>query len=86
MKRATSRLTAQGQVSVPAEVRRHLGLAAGSFIEWDLEGTTAVVRRAAKISSEEIHRVLFASAPRARTLVELKAGIRKHVRGKHARG
>lgn len=86
MKRATSRLTAQGQVSVPAEVRRQLGLAAGSVIEWEVEGSSALVRRAAKFSSEEIHRALFPSAPRPRTLAELKAGIRKYARGKHARG
>lgn len=86
MKRATSRLTAQGQVSVPVEVRRHLGLAAGSVIEWDLERGAAVVRRAAKHSSEEIHRALFPAVPRPRTLAELKEGMRKHARGKHARG
>ena len=35
---ARTRLTAQGQVSIPAEVRRRLGLTAGSVVEWDAEG------------------------------------------------
>ncbi|PYP88846.1 MAG: hypothetical protein DMF61_05625 [Blastocatellia bacterium AA13] len=32
---AQSKLTAQGQISVPAEVRRKLGLGPGSVLEWD---------------------------------------------------
>lgn len=86
MKRATSRITAQGQISVPAEVRRHLGLAAGSVLEWDLRGNSVVVRRAARQSSEDVHRALFPKPPRARTLDELKVGVKAHVRGRHARG
>ncbi|HEY5957433.1 MAG TPA: AbrB/MazE/SpoVT family DNA-binding domain-containing protein [Polyangiaceae bacterium] len=32
---ASSKLTAQGRVSVPAEIRRKLGLAPGSVLEWE---------------------------------------------------
>ena len=84
--RATSRLTAQGQISVPAEVRRRLGLAAGSVLEWELRGDDAVVRRAAAKTSEDVHRALFQTPPRKRSLAELKEGVRRHVRGRHARG
>jgi AbrB family looped-hinge helix DNA binding protein len=31
---AESRVTAQGQISIPAEVRRRLGVGPGSVIEW----------------------------------------------------
>ena len=86
MKRATSRITAQGQISIPVEVRRHLGLAAGSVIEWDLRGESVVVRRAARQSSEDVHRALFPKPAPARTLVEIKEGVRSHVRSRHARG
>jgi AbrB family looped-hinge helix DNA binding protein len=80
-----SKITAQGQISVPAEVRRKLGLAPGSVLEWDEEGDKVVVRRAGRYSSEEIHRVLFSTAPRPRTLEELKDGIRQHQLRRHAR-
>ena len=43
---ARSKLTSQGQVSVPAEVRRRLGIAAGSVLEWDEdapEGTGDII-------------------------------------------
>lgn len=85
MATAYSRLTAQGQVSVPAEIRRKLGLGAGSVLEWDEEGGEIVIRRAGRYTSEDIHRALFAAPPRRRSLKDLKQGIREHVQGRHAR-
>ncbi len=82
---AYSKLTAQGQISVPAAVRRKLGIGAGSVLEWDAEGGNIVVRRAGRYTSEDVHRALFATTPRRRTLQELKEGIRKYVQGRHAR-
>ena len=43
---AQSKVTAQGQISVPAEVRRKLGIGAGSILEWDEQGDHVIVRRA----------------------------------------
>lgn len=84
---ARSKLTAQGQVSVPAEVRRRLGVGPGSVLEWDEQNEQIVVRRSGRYSSADIHRVLFAgSAPKRRTQADLKDGIRRHVRRRHARG
>lgn len=82
---ARSRLTTQGQISVPAEVRRKLGLGPGSVIEWEEEGDRMLVRRAAATSWEQIHRAVFPSGPplRARTLEEMKEGIGAHLRKKH---
>lgn len=83
---ARSRLTSQGQVSVPAEVRRRLGVDAGSLLEWDQDGDQIVVRRAGRYTSEEIHRTLFPEGiPTPRTLEELKSGIRHYISRKHAR-
>jgi AbrB family looped-hinge helix DNA binding protein len=82
---AQSKLTSQGQVSVPAEVRRKLGVGPGSVLEWEQEGDRIVVRRAGRYTSEEIHQALFKTAPKTRTLKELKEGIRTHMRRKHAR-
>lgn len=82
---ASSKVTAQGQISVPAEVRRRLGIGPGSVLEWDAEGDNVLVRRAGRYTSEDVHRALFASPPRPRTLKELKEGIRKYVQGRHAR-
>jgi antitoxin PrlF len=83
---AHSKVTAQGQISVPAEVRRKLGLGPGSVLEWDEDGERIVVRRAGRYSSEEIHGRLFVKAAKARSPAELKEGIRRHMRKKHARG
>lgn len=84
---AHSKVTAQGQISVPVDVRRKLGIGPGSVLEWHEEGGKMVVRRAGRFSSEDIHRALFgARAPEARSLDELKEGIRRYVRKRHARG
>lgn len=83
---ARSKVTAQGQISVPAEVRRRLGVGPGSILEWDEAGAAIVVRRAARYTSAEVHRAVFARPPKRRTLAALKAGISRAVRRRHARG
>jgi len=83
---AHSRLTAQGQVSVPAAVRRRLGVGPGAVLEWNDDGGAIVVRRAGRYSSEDVHRVLFSKrVPKRKTLEQLKEGIRRHARKRHAR-
>jgi antitoxin PrlF len=81
---AQSKVTAQGQVSVPAKVRQRLGVGPGSVLEWHEEGDRVVVRRAGRHSSEDIHKALFATPPRRRSLEDLKAGIRQAVKRRHA--
>ena len=83
---AHSRLTAQGQISVPAEVRRKLGVDPGALLEWEEEGDNIVVRRAGRYGFADIHRALFGrKRPKRHTLKELKDGIRRDVRRRHAR-
>lgn len=82
---AHSRLTAQGQISVPAEVRRKLGIGPGSVLEWDEDGEQIIVRRVGRYTSEEVHRALFPKPPKPRTLDEMKEGVRRYMRGRYAR-
>lgn len=49
------------------------------------EGTTVVVRRAGRYSSEDIHQALFSKSPKSRKLSELRQAIGAHLRKKHAR-
>jgi AbrB family looped-hinge helix DNA binding protein len=81
-----SKLTAQGQISVPAEVRRKLGLGPGSVLEWDEQDGEIVVRRAGVYTSEDVHRALFPEGPpERRTLPDLKQGPARYLKGRHAR-
>jgi AbrB family looped-hinge helix DNA binding protein len=82
---AHSKLTSQGQISVPSEIRRKLGVGPGSVLEWGEEDGAIVVRRAGRFSSEDVHRALFSEEPKRKTLDELKAGIRRHMQERHAR-
>ena len=81
---AKSKLTAQGQISVPAEVRQRLGVGPGSVLEWDEQDEQVVVRRAGRYTSEEVHRALFPDAPSQRQPTDVKDAIRKYMRKKHA--
>lgn len=82
---AYSKLTSQGQISIPQEIRRRLGVGPGSVLEWEQEGERIVVRRAGRYSSEDVHRALFEAPPEPRTLEELKEGVRRYVKSRHAR-
>ena len=83
---ANSRVTSQGQISVPAEVRRKLGIGPGSVLEWVEVAGRVVLRRAGRYSSEDLHRALFPKgSPKARTIEEMKAGLERHLRTRHAR-
>ena len=81
---AQSKITTQGQISVPVEVRKKLGVGPGSILEWDESNDQVVVRRAGRHTSIDIHEALFADGlPKASP--DVKEGIRKHMREKHAR-
>ena len=81
---AQSRVTAQGQISVPVEVRRRLGVGPGSVLEWDQQGSAIVVRRAGRYTSQDLHDALFKRRPKRRSLAELKEGIAQYMRRSHA--
>lgn len=83
---ARSRITAQGQVSVPAEVRKRLGAGPGTVLEWDEENGAIVVRRKATYSSLDIHKALFPDGPpRRRSVAEMDEAIAAGVLKRYAR-
>jgi antitoxin PrlF len=83
---ARSRITAQGQISVPAEIRKKLGVGPGSLLEWSEQGEEVVVRRAGRSSFEDVHAAVFPDgAPERKSNSELKEGIRNRMRKRHAR-
>jgi AbrB family looped-hinge helix DNA binding protein len=84
---AQSKLTAQGQISVPAEVRRKLGVGPGAVLEWEEANGEIVVRRAGRHTSEDIHHAVFGdNTPARKSADEMKKGIRRHVRKRYAGG
>lgn len=86
MQVARSKVTAQGQISVPADVRRRLGVGPGSLLEWTEEDGKIIVRRAGRFSSEDIHRAIWGGRPPApKTTQQMKEGIRNYVRKRYAR-
>jgi antitoxin PrlF len=86
MTRPRSKLTSQGQISVPAEVRRKLGIGPGAVLEWDDDDGLIIVRRAGQYSSADIHRAIFGQAPApAVRVADMDEGVRRLIRTRHAR-
>ena len=85
MAKGHSRLTAQGQVSVPAPIRRKLGLGPGAILEWDAEGDQVIVRRVGQYSFDDVHHALFSERPKRKSLADLKAGIVSDIKRRHAK-
>ena len=80
-----SKLTAQGQISVPAEIRKKLGVGPGSILEWDERNDEVIVRRAGRHTSADVHEALFSDGTPKKKAASIKEGIRKHIRQRHAR-
>lgn len=84
MKTVKSKITAQGQISIPADIRRKLGVGPGSTIEWAEEDGKVFVKRAGGYTFEDIHKVLFPDGP-PKEPVDVKAAIAQYVRERYAR-
>ena len=80
-----SKITSQGQISIPASIRKKLGLGPGSKVEWCERGDEVLIRRASKYSSQDIHDALFDAPTATHTVEEMDEGIRVHMRNQHAR-
>ena len=65
-------------------MRRKLGVGPGSVLEWDEDGEQVVIRRAGRYTSEDVHRSLFPTTPKPKTMAEVKEGIGRHIRKRHA--
>jgi antitoxin PrlF len=83
---ARSKITSQGQISVPADVRKRLGVGPGSTIEWDQEGDKIVVRRVGKYTSKDIQKILFPDGPpKPLSLKQMKEAIGRGIAEHYAR-
>jgi antitoxin PrlF len=83
-----TRITSQGQVSVPAPIRKVLGVEPGSTLVWVERGDEVVVRKRGSSTTEDIHKALFPDG-RPKKVVSVKKmdeAIGDYMRKKHARG
>jgi AbrB family looped-hinge helix DNA binding protein len=86
MSNLQSKVTAQGRISVPAEVRKKLGVGPGSVLIWEPRDGEFIVRRAGKSSSADVHAALFGDdAGMQREGTDVKAAARRYSRRRHAR-
>ncbi len=58
MQIATSKVTSQGQISVPVEVRRDMGIRPGTELIWDRKPNGEYVVRPKRVTLAELHQVV----------------------------
>ena len=81
-----TRVTSQGQVSVPAAIRRKLGVEPGSTLQWIERGDEVVVRRRVGSTFEEMHKILFPNGPpKPISLKQMDEAIVDYMREKHGK-
>lgn len=81
-----TRVTSQGQVSVPAAIRRKLGVEPGSTLQWTVRGDEVVVKRRAGSTFEEMHKALFPNGPpKPISLAQMDEAIGNYMREKHGK-
>lgn len=79
-----SKITAQGQISVPAEVRRELGAGPGETLEWEKRDGGYFVKKNEGMTWAEMRQKLWGKRKfRKRSLAELKQGIEEYIIKKH---
>ncbi len=61
---ATSRVTNQGQISVPAEVRKALGIRAGTELVWDRNEKGEYTVRPKRLAMADLNRIFGSSSVR----------------------
>lgn len=85
MSLARSRITAQGQVSIPVNVMRQFGMAPGEVINWDTLEGHLVIEKAGQYSLADVRKALKLPKSIRRTEDEIREGVKARIRTKHAR-
>lgn len=80
-----SKVTSQGQISVPAEVRKKLAIGPGSILEWEERDGEYVVKRSGHYTSAQLHAALFpGGSSRAGGPIDVKQSLAAAIRKRHA--
>ncbi len=83
---ARSKVSAEGQITIPADVIKKLGIVPGSSLDWDVKDGEIVLRLTKRYTSKEIHEAVFGSRKfKRQTVGQMDEGIREYIRKKHAR-
>jgi AbrB family looped-hinge helix DNA binding protein len=84
MVRAHSKVTSRCRTTIPADIRKKLGIEPGSVLLWNDEEGRIVVHGLGGFTSQAVHDAVFPKQrPKPRSLDELRTGITQHMNAKH---
>jgi len=81
---AQSRITAQGQVTIPVSVMRQFGLAPGELISWDSIDGHLTVAKAGQYSIEDVRTALNLPKALHKTDADIREGLKAMAKAKYA--
>lgn len=79
-------LTSKGQITLPKEIRDRLGLDAGSVLDFEILPDNTITARSVKPDARRLRGLLKSPHTKPPTVVQMDAGIARHLREKHGRG
>jgi bifunctional DNA-binding transcriptional regulator/antitoxin component of YhaV-PrlF toxin-antitoxin module len=85
MSLAKSKITAQGQVSIPVAVMQQFGLAPGEVIEWESRDGRLTIHKAGRYTLADVRKALDPPKDFHKTDAEIREGVKARMRVKHAR-
>ncbi|HKB10353.1 MAG TPA: AbrB/MazE/SpoVT family DNA-binding domain-containing protein [Vicinamibacterales bacterium] len=81
----TATLTSKGQVTIPREVREHLGVDTGDRLSFVVQDDGSVVVRPVTRHVRELGGLLFRAGRRSVSVAEMDEGIAKRIRTRFGR-
>lgn len=81
----TATLTTKGQITIPREVRDHLGVDAGDRLSFTVQNDGSVVVRPLTRHVRELGGLLLRTGRRNVSVAEMDQGIARRMRGKFGR-
>ena len=84
MSLAQSRITSQGQISIPVSIMRQFGLAPGSVVTWNTLEGHLVLEKTGQYAIEDIRAALQLPKGVHKTDEAIREGLKARVRSKHA--
>ena len=79
-----SRITSQGQISIPVSIMRQFGLAPGSVVTWNTLEGHLIIEKTGQYSLEEIKAVLKLPKGIHKSDEAIREGLQARVKAKHA--
>lgn len=79
----SAKITSKGQVTIPGDIRKKLGLKTGDYLEFRLESDNKITVMPAKRNVDEVYGILYRKDQEAFTPEEMDEGVAEYFEKKY---